>query len=88
MKLMKVRIKTLEEFGGKRPGGWCDGGEMDFLFGAEIDVKPTTEEADEGLFVTVSSEKAACGWCLDRSDFAEIYPKGEIEAALMPSKEQ
>lgn len=60
---MKVRIKTLKEFGGQLPAHWVDA--MKYLLGQELDVL-AVEETD-GFCVN-----GRVAWHMHEEDFAEI----------------
>jgi len=36
---MKIRVKSFEEFGGRRPDTWNDKGDMDWLYGQVVEAR-------------------------------------------------
>lgn len=81
---VKLRIKTFEEFGNKRPRSWNGMGEMDYLYGMEFTV-PDRSVADNYLKIGFNtSNKDVAGqldnpnpksrrrWALNASDIVEV----------------
>ena len=62
----KVRVKTLAELGGTRPSNWNSEGEMDHLYGREVEV---TSYWDNGVYIQVQEPDHPTTWVLTHGQY-------------------
>ena len=70
---MKVKIKTLEELGGKRPPGWNRDGRMDYLYGQTVEVRDKELDMKNPNYILYAVQDDNCSqiWFVDNNEIVE-----------------